>query len=145
MQKSYLKNKNPSPRHERLGVLIKCNMSQIKMSFGQLGTSKISIFGKLKMASVTSNNRILLQVTIILVPSTSSASKNSLRLDILGRLTLHLALTMARYVHPHPQRHAIGVSALELYSQFQVAELLWNASGYCNAAAIFFLINYYLC
>ena len=41
LQKSYLKNKNPSPRHERLGVLIKCNMSQIKMSFGQLGTSKI--------------------------------------------------------------------------------------------------------
>ena len=33
-------------------------------------------------------------------------------------------------VHPNPQRHAIGVAALELFSQFQVAELLRNASGY---------------
>ena len=41
-------------------------------------------------------------------------------------------------VHPNPQRHAIGVAALELYSQFQVAALLRNASGYYNTAAICF-------
>ena len=35
-------------------------------------------------------------------------------------------------IDPNPQRHAIGVAALELYSQFQVAELLRHASGYSN-------------
>ena len=54
------------------------------------------------------------------------------------RLIINLPSTMARYVYPHRQRHAIGVAALELYSQFQVAEPLCNASVYYNAVVIFF-------
>ena len=45
---------------------------------------------------------------------------------------------MARYVHPHPQQHTIGVATLELYSQFQFVKPLWNASVYYNVAAIVF-------
>ena len=44
---------------------------------------------------------------------------------------------MARYVHLRPERHAIGVAALELYSQIQVAVHLWNTYVYYNVAVIF--------
>ena len=58
-------------------------------------------------------------------------------------LTIARPSTMVRYGHPHPQRHAKGVAAMELHSQFQFAALLLNASLYYNAAAIV-LIKYYL-
>ena len=45
---------------------------------------------------------------------------------------------MVGNVHPHPERHVNGVVIVEVDSQFQVVEPIWNEAVYYNMAAIFF-------